>query len=222
MRFPNAAVGVKRIYIGEILALIAAIGVGIGLILGFANTENAANGDLAAIVDTALNPLAWLVITAATIGGIVLIVAWVINLIGVINASKDEESFKAALYLIIFGIVASAIGSIFSRNVVLSQIFTVAASVISLLTTLMIIAGISNLAMQLGNQAVQEKGQNIVKLIVITLAVSIIIKLILTLFRGSFGAAIAIVLAIFAVLLELAQYVIYLSFLSQANKMLNE
>ncbi|MBR6228916.1 MAG: hypothetical protein IKQ97_04195 [Eubacterium sp.] len=221
MRFPNAAVGVKRIYIGEVLALFASIAVGIGLILGFATTEGAANGDVAAIVDTAFNPLAWLVITTASIGGIALVVAGIINLIGVYNASKDEESFKAALYLIFIGIVASLLGSILSQNVFLSQIFSVASSVISLLTTLMIIAGISNLAMQLGNQAVQEKGQNIVKLIIITLAVSILIKLVLAIFRGSFGTAIAVVLAIFAVLLELAQLVIYLSFLSQTNKMLN-
>ena len=40
------------------------------------------------------------------------IVSFFLNLLGIISASKDDEGFKNALYMVIIGIIASIVASI--------------------------------------------------------------------------------------------------------------
>ena len=62
-------------------------------------------------------PVAILGISAALIA----LIGFILNLVGLINARKDEEAFKVALLVTGLGIIAAAIGAIWSSNAVLNK-----------------------------------------------------------------------------------------------------
>ena len=218
MKFPNAASGVKKIYIAQILALFATLCTGAALV--YASIKGKGETVEQAVDDLSGSGLA-IVATAALIGAILLLVAWIVQLVGVIQASRDEDAFKAVLYLIIFAIIVSIVSAVFSNNETVSNIANIASDVLNLITTLMIIAGIVDMAAQLGNTDVPNKGKAIVRIICATLALTIIIKIVMSIFKNDVGTIVAGVLAVIALVLEVVQFIVYLVFLSRASKILN-
>ena len=82
MRFPNAFRGVKKIWLAELLMLLAAI-VGIVLIVGIAANSTLVGEEVVVNKDAVQTPAAILGIGTALIA----LVAFVLNLIGLINAT---------------------------------------------------------------------------------------------------------------------------------------
>ena len=209
MQFPNAAKGVSRIHTAVILALIAEIAVIIGAIVALIGA-GAGSGGLA-------------------IGGgifviaspILLIISFILNIVGVNNASKDEDAFKSAMIAIIVGIIASVLASIFSGKEVINMICTAVSKICELLVTWYCVTGIGNLAVKLGDSAVKEKADNIIKIIMATYIISIICTIIAAIFTGKFMTNLASVLSIIAAVFSIATYIMYLSLLSKGKKMLN-
>ena len=60
---------------------------------------------------------------------ILLIIAAIMNIIGVNRASKDEAAFKNALIALLFGIAANILVSVFSNNSAINSIGKAAANV---------------------------------------------------------------------------------------------
>ena len=215
-RFPNAAKGVKRIFTAEILGLIGAILTVIGLITGVITLASM-------IADSATGTVIAGGVTAIFMigAGVLMIIAFIMNIVGISNAVKDEASFKTALIFVIVGIVGSVISSFFSGNPAVSSVGTVTTSLANLLSTVFVITGIINLADQLHNGAVSNKGNNVLKMIIAVNALGIIANLIVLIMGGQTASIIAGVIAIVAAVLSIVQYIMYLSYLSKAKKMLN-
>ena len=115
--FPNAEKGVKKLFKAEIFALIAAViavaaavAMIIGGALGEAGNEAAAFAALGAGVLIGVG------------AGVLLIVAFVLNLVGLLNAQKDDRNFTIALYFTGAGIASSLLTSVFAANGALAKL----------------------------------------------------------------------------------------------------
>ena len=213
MKFPNAFAGVKKIFTSEILSLIAAVAAFIAAILGFATigavAAESAVGAGASLIGLAIFGVA---------SGILYIIAFILQIVGVSNAAKDEPAFKTALIFIIVGIVCSLVSSFTQSNgsaTTISSIFSTLQQVASLGVTVFIIQGIINLADKLNNGEVSAKGATIFKIIICIYCIIIVAYIV-----SIFSAAIAGILTIIATVLSIVQYIVFLSFLAKAKKML--
>lgn len=229
MRFPNAAKGVKKIFTAEILklisyiCLIAAALFVIGVIAS-TNIDQIESDDIASV----LNGLPAGVIGGffgaiglALIFGILLAVAFVVNLLGCINARHDDENFKTALFFLIVSVVF-AIASVFVMSNGFGSILYSLATLSDTLATIFVIAGGVRLADQLNRGDISKKGTNVLKLIIVIEAISFVAGFITTFLRGSATMVAAIILFMATLILSFVKYIMYLSFLSKTKKMLNE
>ena len=215
MRFPNAYKGVSRIYLAEILSLIAAI-LGIvsaAVVLAGAGAAATGNGGLG--TGFAIGGGLFLAVTT-----LLMLASFLINIIGVSNASHDEPAFKTALIFILVGIICSIVGAIFSGNVIVSSIAAIVGRVSEILVFWFCINGISNLAAALGNNTVYEKADSLAKLI-LGVYVVVIILTIITSFVALPALLVGIITIITSVCMIVA-YFMYLSLLSRAKRMLSK
>ena len=91
MKFPNAAKGVKKIFNAEIIALIAALGTGIGLIMSLiGSSKEAAQANAESLLVTAGAIL--------IISGIIVLIAGIMNIIGNQNYNAGDNSFDCRNY----------------------------------------------------------------------------------------------------------------------------
>ena len=214
MRFPNAAAGVKKIFTSEILSLIAGLSSVIaaigGVVLAAAATSADNSSDAAAAGLAGLGIFAVFGIGAA----ILLVIAFILKLVGINKAKVDEPAFKTAMIFVLVGIVATLIGG-FINNDTVKSIFDIISSVASLCVTLYIIQGIKNLADQLNDGAVSAKSSKIFMLIACIYCIRILASII-----SLFAPTVAGILELVGAIVSIVQYIIFLTYLSQAKKML--
>ena len=218
MKFSNAAKGVSKIFTAEILGLIAFVLMGIGSI--------AVIGAAASSGDTVSNAAAGSMVGGgilATIGAIIMIVGAIINIVGLVQAGKDEPFFKYALYAMIIYFVVSLIISIaLSASGSAKDYASNGGTLLNLIVNVLVIQGIINLANAKQDAKVASKGLLIFKLIIVVTVLEIIVSIIVAATQNTVAATIAIVLTLVALILGIARYIIYLSMLSNAKKMLAE
>lgn len=217
MKFPNAAKGISKIFTSEILALIAAIATGVAIILAAATyVSTKTNSD----VGVAVSGIGFIIVAAGA--SVLTIIALILKIVGVVQTSRDEDSFKMIIYLTIFTLIVAVIAAIFSRNTFLYNVVQAVSSIGGFVTTLLIILGIGNLAAQLGNEEVIDKCSSQFKLILGIGIVSLLSRFFCIFLPTVAAQSIVIALAIVALVLNVIQYILYLSLLSKAKKMLND
>ena len=215
MRFPNAFRGVKKIWLAELLMLLAAA---VGIILIFVVAANSTmNGEEVIVNKEAVKvPAAILGIGTAVIA----LVAFILNLVGLINARKDDGAFKIALFVTLLGIAVSAVGAIWSDNQVLTKWMDTILTICSLFASYYVLTGIANLAEQFPDEATKALALKSRTLVEGTFCATAIFKLIISIFKIQDGSTIYTILSIVALVLELVSYVLYLRALSKGKKML--
>lgn len=218
MSFPNAAKGIKRIYTAEILKLIGYICLILAAIVGV--VALAAPGDEASGAAETLSLGGFIgAIVLVVAFAILMITAFIMNLIGYINARNDNENFKTALVFLIVGIVFTGI-SLFVINNGLSSILYSLSTLSETLSTIFVIAGVMQIARQLGREDISKKGTTVLKLIITTEVISFILSFISTFLRGGTTEIVSTVLLLASLLVTFIKYIMYLSFLSKSKKML--
>ena len=219
MRFPNAHSGVKKIFSAEILNLIAVlvlIGAAVcGVIAGMVVMNNASDIALddAAIAGSAVSAVLLLVLTLASV--VLLIVAYILQIVGVVKAMKDEPAFKIALAFIIIAAVAAVLGGIDALPATVKSISQPINTLAELCVTLFIIQGIRNLADRLNNGEMSAKGQKIFFLIAAMYLIAFVAGI-----TAAFVVGIASILALVAYVIRFIVYILILTYLSRAKKML--
>lgn len=213
MRFPNAYKGVSRIYLAEILSLIAAI---LGIIsavvvLAGAGSAAAGNGGTGLVVGGGL---------FLTITMILMLASFIINIIGVSNAAQDEPAFKTAMIFILVGILCSILGGVLASNLVVYSIASIVSRVCEILVFWFSINGISNLAVALENNEIYERADSLAKLI-LGVYIAVIILTIVTSFIA-LPFFLSTVISIVTSICLIVAYFMYLSLLSGAKNMLAE
>ena len=215
MRFPNAFSGVKKIWLAEILMLLAAV---IGIILIFVIAGNSILVDDVIVFNegAAGTPVAILGISAALIA----LIGFILNLVGLINARKDEEAFKVALLVTGLGIIAAAIGAIWSSNAVLNKWMDTLTTIFSMFASYFVLTGIANLADQMPDPSTKALALKSRTLVEGSFCATAIFKLIINIFNIQSGSTIHTIMAVVAMVLELLAYILYLRALAKGRKML--
>lgn len=213
MKFPNALSGVKKIFLAELLAMIGTVLMFVALIMG---VIVGLKQDLVGLGGATI---------VAIIAGVLLVISYILNIVGVSKASKDEPAFKTAIYVIVFGIVYSIITTTFSSVVEksgLQEFSSLIQDLINLVTMLFIVTGIRNLAEKLGDRAMNAKGERIMK-IAYVMEIIIFVTRAVSMFAFSnndvVGTAVVIA-AVVAAILNIVIYILYLLYLGKAKKML--
>ena len=219
MTFPNAANGVKKLFVGEILALIAALAAGCSIIFskpvvsGEEIVDFAAKGNEITIVAILLS-----------VSGIIALIACILQLVGIAKAAKDEEAFKGALYMILCSVVVAIAGAalayLFPNSNIISNIGTVVSNLLEIIITFLVIGGIANLGAKLSDTALQEKAGKLLGIIVTVIVLRFIANVVLLLFKENIAEVVVTILGVVVVILSLVQYIMYLSLLSKAKNTL--
>ena len=209
MKFPNAFEGVKKIYLAEILGLVATV---LSLVMvamtSFAG-ENPAQGIVVAVA-------AILIVVF-----VLFLVAEILNIIGVSRASKDEGAFKTALYALLIGVVASLVGIIFNKNETVSNLCTTVNRIQEIVASYYIITGLINLADRLANAEVSARGKKVRGLLVCIWTVSALLSLVSIFFNNNQTAETVIgVIALIAGIASVVAYSLYIGLLGKAKNML--
>lgn len=224
MKFPNAANGVKKIFTAEILSLISGICMFVMIVLlvvALAAAKAVSGGADGAAAGAVASGAGTLVFGIGS--GVLAIIAFILNIVGISKASKDEESFRMALFAVIGGIILSVIGTAFNNvNGYVSSIMQALQVVADLLALLYVIQGIRYLSLKLNRPDIDQKGQNLFKIIFIVLVLQFIARIVVIIFGGMAASITAAIIALIAVILSVIEYILYLAFLAKAKKMLAE
>ena len=215
MQFPNAYKGVKKIYIAELLMLFvaaAAIVMIVMMVAGGAG-ENLDTNQMK-LSDTQAGVVGGLAIVVSLLA----IVGFILMLVGVINAKKDDDNFKVALYAILLGIAISVVNALVKNQYPASEHWlTLATSICSLFSTYFILSGIGSLAERMGDgkvKALADKARNV---LCFTFAASYILKLIPEFIPDR---TVSTVISVLGAVLEVVSYGFFLVVLSKGKRML--
>lgn len=217
MNFENAKKGIGQIFTAEILQIITIVLLVITAIAGVL-----ALGALDAESEGVFLGSGIVTLVAGLGGTVISIIAFILNLLGVNNASKDEESFKSAMMWIIIGIIAALVGGFVTTVPVLPDVLKILVNVTELLVMYYVLMGCKNLALKIRNTEVAESADKIWKLIMVTYIITIIVMiigLIISLVSAGVAGVIIAVLSIVASVIEVIAYIMYLMMLSKAKNM---
>jgi hypothetical protein len=166
MKFQNAYKGIGKIYLAEVLELIGAILLGIGVGMGFFGMRT--EGQVEAVVTSGLAFGAFLTF----LPGIILpIVSLILTFLGLNEASKDEPTqlrtaFISCIGALAFSIIAGVIQSVNGASNLMSSVFELLATLAALFITIFTIGGISKLMTRIGRNDLVNRGNQILWLLV--------------------------------------------------------
>ena len=222
MKFPNAAKGVKKIFTAEILNLIGTIVMVIAAIAVAIGGAGAAGAQTEEGIALALGGGMMVALILIAVYMILATIAYIMNLVGIINASKDETNFKSALIFLIVGIVTTILVAVFRNNPVVYSMLLSLGNLMNVFVNIFVIAGGVKLADRMNRGDVSTKGTNVLKLIIVVAILSLIASLISSFMGGMVASVTAAVLLIVSLILNIIKYFMYLSFLSRLKKSLVE
>ena len=204
MRYPNAFKGVSQIYKAELIAILAVICTGIGAILAIFGVGVADVGSEAVGKGFAITGGLFVMATA-----VLMIVSYILNIIGVGNAAKDESGFRSAMIAIIIGIVASIVAGIFSNKEVVCLLAQLVSKICDIMVFWFCIGGIRNLADKMNDRNIANKADSFTKLIIGIYIAGIVLAII-----GSFVKAGGFLDGFIDVAGAVCSIIAYLSYLS--------
>ena len=227
MKFPNTFKGIKKIWIAEMLMLIAAV-MSIVLLFIIANNsvviegttvaENAVAVEDTLIVNTEAvkTPTAIFGIGAA----VLILIAFLLNLIGIINCRKDDSNFINALVATLLGVVCGVINAIWGeKNPRLGSWMEFVMVMESCYASYYVLTGVSKLSEAYPDEATKKLVDKSRNWLLGSFCLSAGLKLIVDIFNIQDGTP-KTIMAIVAVLAEIIAYVIYLMALNKSKKML--
>ena len=215
MQFPNAYKGVKKIYLAELLMLAVAV-LGIAIVVILVAGGMAADGNIDRLNLT--EEQAAIVAGLGLAVSLLMIIGFILMLVGVINAKKDDSNFRIALYAILLGILFAVINALLSKQYpVIERWLSLATSICSLFSTYFILSGIGSLAERMGDAPVKALADKARNVLCFTFSTSYILKLIQGILNNStFSQIINLV----GLVLEIVSYIYFLIVLAKGRKML--
>ena len=215
MKFPNTFKGIKKIWIAEMLMLLAAV---LSIVLVFVIAGNSVVIDDAVVVNTEAvkTPTAIIGIGAA----VIILVAFLLNLIGIINCRKDDKNFINALIATLLGVVCGIINAIWGESKPrLGSWMEFVMVMESCYASYYVLTGVSKLSEAYPDEATKKLVDKSRNWLLGSFSLSAGLKLIVDIFNIQDGTP-KTIMAIVAVLAEIVSYVIYLMALNKSKKML--
>ena len=218
MRYPNAAKGIKKIYLAEILGILALVlAIVMAIMVAGSHVDTSISGEEAAQALQAVN-----VGTPFVIVGVVMmllmLVSYFMNLSGIINASKDDEGFKRALWALLASIAFGVVAAILENsNAKVASWLKVPSTLFELVVTIYVLEGIGNLARNLGKNDIADLSKQCRTWMMCALVLSAAAEAFVAL--GTTGSVLNTTSGIAALLLGIVAYVVYLRVLNKARLM---
>ena len=213
MKYPNAFKGVKKLYTAQILSLIATVAL---LIAAFAALfmVGAAEAEEVGIGAASLGVAALFGLAAAVLA----IIALVMKIVGLNAGAKDEPLFKTALSFAVAGIVVNALNAVLTSEII-QRIASTFAPVAEVLLIYYVVSAIRSLADKLGDSDMVQRAKGVITIVYVTFCVGILAQVL-----GQFvlTGKVADVVEIVGYVLEIVEFVVYLSYLAKAKKMLSK
>ena len=220
MKYPNAANGVKKIFTAEIVKLIAEfcyLGAGVAAI------PAAIAIDSGAVIGTFTASLIMMIFLTAAVT--LSVISFVMNFVGIRNAAEDEAGFQGALFFLVLSIltyvIGVTVGTLFHATLAANLLFS-ASEILKIFVTILIISGIVKLADRNNRGDISAKGTSIFKIFIAIGAAVIIGRILVAILGGDSDSIISGSIAVFAAVMSIIEYVMYLNLLANAKKMLNE
>ena len=210
---PTLQKGLKRLFSASLLRIIAIILAVVGLItmIGGAAVaiSNAMTSGGSSVGGIAAGGGAILTI----ISGILIIIAFFLSLVGVINVSKENNSFKVALYAVLAGIVLSIVKLFVSSGSTLSTVLDLLVNISDILMFLFTCKGIKDVGEKLRRDDIAGKYN--------TIMVFYCLAAVLQCAGGFLGLqTIGIIVSIIGYVCSIISYFMYMGYLSRASKAL--
>lgn len=224
MTFPRARKGVRKIFVAELITLF--VGLATGFLSIFFESEirllpQAIEG---LTKGGSLEMNGWIVLIIAGVAVVLSLFAALINLIGYIQASRDETSFLGALIFMLLNAVLSGFATYFQQsNEVFAGAFTISASIAELFMIILTVKGLVNLSYNLNSRKMVARGNVLLRLIAVICLLSVVAEIVVFLFRlNVFVTSLLFAVLITNLVLSLVYYIIYLIYLSSCCAMLSE
>ncbi|MBQ2626815.1 MAG: hypothetical protein IJG17_03455 [Eubacterium sp.] len=213
MDYTNSQKGIQKIFIGEILTLVSVLISVIATILMF-------------ITGRSLNTAASSAAAGMSSGGLfflstaLALAAFILTILGISSASKDENNFKNALAALFVGIIANiAQSAVSGKGALVAGLFVVVETFCQFLVTYYIVSGTLNLARSIHDREVQALGLDTLKLILLFYVVILVLNIIsVALSAGTLSAA-GVITSLLAMIASLAVGIVYLRLLNKARGM---
>lgn len=196
MKYPNAYRGVKKIFSSDVFAMITIVCL------------------LLALIPPLGLPL-------MIVAGCLSIVSYVLLVVGICQAAKDEPTFLQARTAVIVALVCSLLRLFIDEGNLLYSIISLIESIASLCCSVFVIRGIIELARSLKNLRMSERGRKLIRLILILTICAFVLRLIASILTVSQTALVlAFILLLAYSAFSLAVSIKKLSYLNEATTML--
>ena len=204
MRFPKGYAGVKKLFASEILNIISTLLSFVTSIIIIIFSKKISNP----------NYLPFVVIPMMAVG-LTALIAFIMQLVGLNQARKDDLYFRTAFIFVFVGVAASIVS--FLTGGTFGNIFESISAVASLIVSVYTILGIYDFADEMGNTNVMLHGKIALFVGATSFAVSVIFHII-----PVFIPRIEYIFDLFSSVLEFAAYFVFLIYLGRAKNMLSE
>ena len=210
MKYPNASIGIKRIFVSEMIALAASIITAVCSVIFMACYKDPELFDAVGIASIGL---------FAALG--VFIFSYILQIIGIVRASKDEPAFRVSLIAIIAALVITVLECIFFEgNHIIAFILDIATDVAEFFLVHYIIHGIMHISDHLGRDDISKKGKRIFRVIYIAIGFEIVVRVFELIFGKELGEQLSMPFGLVADILSVVEYILFLSYIGKANKLL--
>lgn len=202
----NAASGLNLMFVGQLLAILGVVFALITAILvGGKAVDDLSEGVVAIIGITGF------------LVGVAAIVGFILMLVGLGKAGKDQGGFKLAFWLTIGSLIAQVVATIITLFApLITTIITIAVAVIEIIVTYLVITTASNLLETKGKKDVAAFGRTVWLIYAICLIASIVLSIV-SAFVPLPAGAIAMIISLALNILEIVGYVMFVIFLRRAS-----
>ena len=216
MRFENAYKGIGNIITAEVLSIIATVTGVLTAVLG-AVAYAAEMEKIKEVLDYTIGGFTILGIITL----VLLALSFIINIIGLAKAGKDDSEFVKALVEILIAVVALVAGVYFDgKNDLIKTVCNAILSVINTIVMMHVVNGIANLADKMFNSKMINKGKTVTILIMVAFGLKALAEIVLKFFFKDPKANINVILSLVSALAQIIQYLFYIGYLGKARKML--
>lgn len=215
MTFPKAQKGIKRIYIAQFFLLSGSI---LLVLLALSNMLLHAMYKIQPTdsVLTMVSSVIYIVSVVSMLTGILL------NIIGIINASGDDENFKVALYSLGFEFIFSVVGFILTSDSVIGSITSLLTTLTSFLIIIYIIEGIRNLAQKLNQSKIDHRGNLLYTLFSVFYVLETCANVAVLVFSDTEAMVVVYIIQVGINLISVVQSLLFVLYLGKAKKMLTD
>ena len=213
MTYPNAAKGIEKLHVAEILIIIGTI---IDDLSVYLISEDGLNLDIESIGNI------WLIVIMLVVisGSLLIVIGDILNLVGLRRASKDDKLFKIPLYLTFALIIAQLVLSIIfieTHGEAINEIFEYIEEIIELVQIVCVIVVCRKMARGLNGTNMVTLSNRMLALEGIVILVSIVASIIILIVSEATPICTTVVEVI-----EIIALVTYLLYVDKAIEFLKE